>query len=377
MILAAAAAAVSWAPAVAAQQDAGVRQERHHVVVTVDGRGGEQPQGATWVGQGGNAFALGGPRLGVSIRDVEAADVSKLKLAGQAGVVVEDVTKETAAAKAGLKAGDVIVQFDGEAVRSTRQFTRLVSESAPGRVVKIGVMRDGKRTDVEATLTKAEGSLAEAMVNRDGIKREIERSMAQVERGMAQADRNKEQVERDRALAERSRALAERSLAQVAPLLRQFRMERQPGETGAWTLRTPSEGARTLERRLGEMLPGRGRLGVTVQELTPELAAYFGVKDGVLVATVRADSPASKAGIKAGDVITTVNEKPIADADALVEQLRDKEGDVTIGVSRDKKTMSVKATLDKATVEKATVDKATVEKATPSKPKIIVRGKTA
>jgi len=360
IILAVAAAAVSWAPAVVAQQDAGARQERHHVVVTVDGRGGEQPQGATWIGQGGNAFALGGPRLGVSIRDVEAADVGKLKLAGQAGVVVEDVTKDTAAAKAGLKAGDVIVQFDGEVVRSTRQFTRLVSESAPGRVVKIGVMREGKRTDVEATLTKAEGPLAGVVVDREGIKREIERSMAHAERGLAQADRNKAQAEHDR-------ELADRSLAQVAPLLRQFRMERQPGETGAWTLRTPSEGARTLERRLGEMLPGRGRLGVTVQELTPELAAYFGVKDGVLVSAVRADSPASKAGIKAGDVITTVNEQPIVDADALVEQLRDKEGDVTIGLSRDKKTMSVKATFDKATVEKAT----------PSKPKIIVRGKTA
>jgi serine protease Do len=335
----AAAAVVAWAPAVAAQQTAGTAQQRQNVAVAVVDERGDAPQGATWVGQSGTAFALGGPRLGVSIRDVEAADVSKMKLAGQAGVVVEDVTKDSAAAKAGLKAGDVIVHYDGETVRSSRQFTRLVGETAAGRAVKIGVMRDGKRTDVEATPAMAEGPLAGLTIDRDRIQREVERGLAQ----------------------------AERSRAQITPLLRQFRMERQPGETGAWTLRTPSEGVLTLERRLGELLPGRGRLGVTVQELTPELAAYFGVKDGVLVATVRADSPAAKAGIKAGDVITTVNEKPIADAGALVEQLRDKEGDVTIGVSRDKKAMSVKATFDKATVERAT----------PSKPKVIVRGKTA
>jgi C-terminal processing protease CtpA/Prc len=341
----AAASVVTWAPAVAAQQDTGVRQDRQKVVVTVDGRG-EPPQGTTWVGQTGNVFAPGGPRLGVSIRDVEAADVSKMKLAGQAGVVVEDVTNDSAAARAALKAGDVIVQFDGEAVRSTRQFTRLVGESAQGRAMKIGVMRDGKRIELEATLTSADGPLASIMINRDGIQREVERSLAQAQRGLAQADRDKAQ--------------AERNLAQVAPLVRQFRMERQPRETGAWRLRTPSEGVFTFEGPFGEALANRGRLGVTVQELTPELAAYFGVKDGVLVATVRADSPAAKAGIKAGDVITTVNDKPITDADTLVAQLRDKEGDVAIGLSRDKKAMGVKATL---------------EKDAPSKPRVIVQGK--
>ena len=352
VILAAAAAAVAWAPAVTAQQAAGATQQRHNVVVTVDGPG-DEPQATTLIGQGGNMFTFGGPRLGVSIRDVEAADVSKMRLAGQAGVVVEDVTKESAAAKAGLKAGDVIVQFDGETVRSSRQFTRLVSESATGRAMKIGVMRDGKRTDVEATLTEAEGPIANVMINRDRIQREVERGLAEADRGLAQADRS-------RALVERNLAQAERNLAQAAPMMRQFRMERQPGETGAWTLRTPSDGVYTFEGSLGGALASRGRLGVSVQELTPELATYFGVKNGILVSAVRPDSPAAKAGIRAGDVITTVNEKTITDANALVEQLRDKEGDVTIGLSRDKKAMSLKASF---------------EKATPTKPKVVVKGK--
>ena len=91
---------------------------------------------------------------------------------------------------------------------------------------------------------------------------------------------------------------------------------------------------------------GRGRLGVNVQDLTPDLAAYFGVKDGLLVNSVQADTPAAKAGLKAGDVIGTVNGKAVLSSSELVKELADKEGEVTIGVTRDKKAISLKATLE-------------------------------
>jgi membrane-associated protease RseP (regulator of RpoE activity) len=91
---------------------------------------------------------------------------------------------------------------------------------------------------------------------------------------------------------------------------------------------------------------GRGRLGVNVQELTPDLAAYFGVKDGLLVNSVQADTPAAKAGLKAGDVIGTVNGKAVTTPNELIKELADKDGDVTIGVTRDKKPLSLKATLE-------------------------------
>ena len=55
-----------------------------------------------------------------------------------AGVVIEDVEAESPAQKAGFKAGDIVVEFDGERVRSTRQFTRLVQETAAGRSVHGG-----------------------------------------------------------------------------------------------------------------------------------------------------------------------------------------------------------------------------------------------
>ena len=94
-----------------------------------------------------------------------------------------------------------------------------------------------------------------------------------------------------------------------------------------------------------------GRLGVSVQSLTPELAEYFGVKDGVLVTAVTKDSAASKAGMKAGDVITTVDGKPVDDAGELRRQLRpgeDQSTEVTLGVTRDRKSLSLKVPLEGA-----------------------------
>jgi len=63
----------------------------------------------------------------------------------------------------------------------------------------------------------------------------------------------------------------------------------------------------------------RGFLGITPQELTPEMAKAFGVPNthGVAVATVVSDSPASKAGLKVGDVITAVNGTPAEDVNSF------------------------------------------------------------
>ena len=52
---------------------------------------------------------------------------------------------------------------------------------------------------------------------------------------------------------------------------------------------------------------GSGQLGISVDELSPQLSEYFGTKEGVLVTTVRDNSNASRAGVKAGDVITSLN----------------------------------------------------------------------
>lgn len=95
---------------------------------------------------------------------------------------------------------------------------------------------------------------------------------------------------------------------------------------------------------------GRPRLGVQVQELNKDLAPYFKVeeKGGVLVLDVTKDSPAEKAGLRAGDVITRVDGEKITDADDLISALRDyEEGDeATVEYVRQGKTAKVQAALE-------------------------------
>ena len=102
--------------------------------------------------QGSRALEVltGGSRIGVSIRDVEDGDTKNPK-GVNAGVLVEEVSTDSPAEKAGIRKGDVIVEFDGERVRSVRQLTRLVQETAPGRTVGAILQRDGQRTTVSVT----------------------------------------------------------------------------------------------------------------------------------------------------------------------------------------------------------------------------------
>ena len=134
------------------------RHDGEPVTVTVDVEPGQAPRVTTHAIQAAPMIAAlgGGPRLGVEIRDLGKEDLAKFKLATPNGVVVEQVTSASAAEKAGVKAGDVVVQFDGENVRSAAQFTRLVRETVAGRAVKMGVVRDGKRVDLDVAPAEAE-----------------------------------------------------------------------------------------------------------------------------------------------------------------------------------------------------------------------------
>ena len=74
-----------------------------------------------------------GAEIGVRIAD-----------APDGGVEVQEVQPDSPAEKAGVKRSDIIVEFDGERVRSARQFGRLVQETPPGRSVKATMTRDGQ-----------------------------------------------------------------------------------------------------------------------------------------------------------------------------------------------------------------------------------------
>lgn len=234
-----------------------------------------------------------GSQIGVMVSDPE----------GQAtgGVRIDGVDEDSPAAKAGVKEGDVVVEFDGERVRSARQLTRLVQETAEGRTVKMTVTRGTARQTLDIT---PEASTAAAWNFR--VEPEFH---AEIERGL--------------------RGLRE--------------LPDRGGPMFDFRWREPGDG-------VPGMRASRGRLGVQVETLSNQLAEYFGVKGGgVLVSSVTADSPAQKAGLKAGDVITAVNGTAVRDAGELVEELGEsRDGrEVRLDVVRDKKTTTVTATLER------------------------------
>ena len=108
---------------------------------------------ATVNGQGGrggpDVLMLRGPGsfIGVEVRELDTAERAK----SADGVAVTRVQPESPAARAGIQDGDVVLEFDGERVRSTRQFQRLVEETPPGREVRATIRRAGSQRTVAVT----------------------------------------------------------------------------------------------------------------------------------------------------------------------------------------------------------------------------------
>jgi serine protease Do len=243
-----------------------------------------------------------GSQIGITIRDVEESDAKTGKLAAASGVVIEEVSEDSPAARAGLKKGDVVVEFDGERVRSVRQFTRLVQETPAGRKAQVSVMRDGQKLNLtveprESNTFNYLGDVAKLSVLQDfadDFRFDIPAPARPVPPAAPAPPK-----------------------PPAAPAFPDF-------DTFVW--------------RSGNSL------GISVGDLSDQLAQYFGTKDGVLVTSVADDSAASKAGIKAGDVITSFNGTDVTSPSDLrrrIQRLQDGD-EFTVGIVRDKKSTTVK-----------------------------------
>jgi serine protease Do len=242
-----------------------------------------------WAPQGKQAvrvFAGAASQIGVSIRDLNDEELKGGKTA--TGIVVEDVEADSPAMKAGVKTGDVIVEFDGERVRSARQFVRLVQETVSGRSVAVAVTRAGQRVPLNVE-PRSGGS---------------------------------------------------------------FKFFDGPGDFSFVMpkIAPPMALKREVFPGIENLLGSSGRLGIAVDELSPQLSEYFGTKEGVLVTTVRENSTASKAGVKAGDVITSLNGGTVASAADLRQRVQQLEGgaEFTLAIVRDKKPMTLKGKVEPA-----------------------------
>jgi membrane-associated protease RseP (regulator of RpoE activity) len=248
-------------------------------------------------------FIEGGSFLGVHAEDINRENMARYGMREARGVGITQVVKDSPAEKAGLRKDDVIVRFEGDSVTSVRKLTRLVSEVAPDQTAKLSISRGGNEQEVAVTMGKRNESI-NAMGDWQGF------------------DKLK-------------------GLDKIEGLDRLKELERNmPPGAQVWKWDGGKDG-------MVFALGNHRRIGVGTTQLTKQLADYFGVADGqgVLITSVIDDSPAAKAGLKAGDVITAIDGEKVDGAGDLSQGInKKKDGDVTLTVIRNKSQRTITVT---------------------------------
>jgi serine protease Do len=90
--------------------------------------------------------------MGVNIQNIDSDVAEKFAVKERDGALVADVTPNSPAEKAGLKVGDVIVEFDGKPVHDSRHLKLQVAQMAPGKQVPVKISRDGDEKELKVTL---------------------------------------------------------------------------------------------------------------------------------------------------------------------------------------------------------------------------------
>ncbi|HTZ89565.1 MAG TPA: PDZ domain-containing protein [Alloacidobacterium sp.] len=222
--------------------------------------------------------------LGINIRDVDSDHVAELKLKDLHGAEITFVDHDAPANKAGLKIHDVVLEMNGQRVEGADQLRRMLRETPPGHTVNFVISRDGQQQNISVQLADRAKVEANAWAQHFTVPDPSEAPLAN---GL------------------------------IAPQSRGF----GNGFFGVFT-------ANGLY------------VGADVDVLSTQLANYFGVTDGtgLLVRSVDENSPAATAGLKAGDVITKVNNDNMASRADWQKALHNNRGkQVQLTVMRDKK----------------------------------------
>ncbi len=228
--------------------------------------------------------------LGVDIVDITSDRLGALKLKEEKGVEVTMVDQDAPAGKAGIKEHDVILTMNGTAVESKSQLQRMIHETPAGRVVALGLSRDGQPMTIKVQLGDRRSEFAHMGKSKDDNFH--------------------------------------------------FEMPPMPPMPPMPDVEVPNIGVVYVHSSM--------RSGLMVENLTPQLGEFFGAKsgNGVLVRSVEKGSRADKAGLRAGDVIVRVGDEPVHDTSDFTHALHGRNaGSVNVTVIRDKKEQTLTLSL--------------------------------
>jgi serine protease Do len=203
--------------------------------------------------------------------DVSAERARELGMSEPYGVEIMSVASGSPADEAGIRKSDVIVGYRGQRVEGQEQLVRLVRETPVGRRVPVTVVRGGAEVSLDVEIGERRVP-ANALFNCGG----------------------------------------------------------EPCE-----IRIPDVKIRSFEFDFPKprMMTQSRLLGAELESLEGQFAEYFGVKQGVLVRAVDANSPASRAGLKVGDVIVEVAGKSVRDAAEIRQGVRSTSGENAVPFS--------------------------------------------
>ncbi|CAN5242307.1 hypothetical protein BH20GEM2_BH20GEM2_08520 [soil metagenome] len=238
------------------------------------------------------------------------------------GVRVAEVVEESPAAAAGLAVGDVILRVNGEAA-SEERIRRL--EREPGERVRLRIHRSGRER--ELTVVAARRPPPRVTIVTPG--RSVTLDMDSVRRQTVIA------------------------MDTLRSVLDRFKVEID-GET----IRLDSIGGESVrilrEMDFDSVFPGRGRVlfgpwsapalaGAELSELNPDLGSYFGTERGVLVLRISPETPAARAGLRAGDVVQRAGGAEVASARELQRAIQGSDdGELQLDVLRDGKPVQLR-----------------------------------
>jgi serine protease Do len=198
--------------------------------------------------------------LGVSIQEVTSDLAEEFGTKDLKGALVSGVVKNSPAAKAGIRQGDVILQFNGKAVEDTGHLRNMVSQTAPGTTVKVKLLRKKSEVEVEVVVTELPKKLAEA--------------------GAAEEPMEEQE----------STALAGVAVRELTPdLARRFGIDED--ETGVVIVRVDQNSkASEVGLRPGDVILQINQRDITTLEDYRKATSKIGAKDRILLLVRRKDS---------------------------------------------------------------------------------------